>query len=159
MREAVRSLISLSFFCGAALYFCPEGGVKRILALLCTAVIAAAALSSIKEFDFVALSLAEARLGSAEAEILQSGRESGDRLRMLFLEENCARYLERKADELNLELLGAELKIMAEENGELLPYSVAIRASGTEDSAEKLSRIIKEELGIPLERQAWTLNE
>lgn len=159
MREAAGTLIGLSFFCGAALYFCPDGAAKRVLTVLCTAVLASAALSPLRDFDYASLGLYEAKLGSAQAEILQSGRESGDRLRMLLLEENCERYLTAKAEELNLELLSVQLGILAAEDGELLPYSLTVRAAGTDESAEKLCRIIQEELGIPLERQAWTLNE
>lgn len=159
MSEAARTLISLAFFCGAALYFCPEGGTRRILALLCTAVLASAALSPLRDFDYASLSLTEARLGSAEADILQNSRESGDRLRLLLFEDNCARYLETKAQALHLELLSARIEVTQTETGELLPWSAAIRAAGSEENAEKLSRVLQDELGIPLERQAWTLNE
>ena len=159
MREALRSLIALSFFCGLCLHICPEGSAKRVLALLSAAILTAAFLSPLRETDYGTLALTEARFTGAEAELTQRSAERGDRLRLLLFEENCARFLRANAEALQLTLIQARLEIVTGEDGLPVPYAVEIRAEGSEESAETLSRILRDELNIPLERQAWTLNE
>ena len=159
MREGLYALIGLAFFCGAALYLCPEGGPRRVLALLCTAVLTASVVSRLGEFDYGSLTRLEARFGSAEAEILQSGRERGDRLRLLLFEERVERYLAEKAEALGLALLEARIEAVQTEEGELRPYAASLRVAGAEESAEALSILLRDELKIPVERQAWRVNE
>ncbi|MBQ7692551.1 MAG: hypothetical protein IJT29_02960 [Oscillospiraceae bacterium] len=159
MREGLYALIGLAFFCGAALYLCPEGGARRVLALLCTAVLTASVLSSLGEFDYASLTRFEARFNSAEAEITQTGRERGERLRLLLLEERAERYLAEKADALGLTLLEARIEAVRTEDGELLPYAASLRVAGAEESAEALSILLRDELKIPVERQEWRVNE
>ncbi len=159
MREGLYTLIGLAFFCGAALYLCPEGGARRVLTLLCTAVLAASVLSALGELDYGSLTRLEARFNSAEAEITQSGRERGDRLRLLLFEERAERYLGEKADALGLTLLEARIEAVQTEEGELRPYAASIRVTGAEESAEALCILLRDELKIPVERQAWRVNE
>ena len=92
IQESIRQLCAVSIFCGAAINITPEGGVRRIMQLLCTAALTIAILSPIKEIDFDIYALETARLREAEAAINerravrgiyigQSGRAWGGRFR------------------------------------------------------------------------------
>lgn len=159
MAAAVKSLIALSFCGGACLYLCPSGGVRRVMIPLFTAILIAAVLKPLGAFDFDLLSLGEARLGSAEAEIIQSAKQSGDTLKKLMLRQNCERYVETKAAECGMRSAEATVSLRLDDSGNWLPFSVSIRAAGAEEAAERVSALIRDELGIPVERQVWTLNE
>ena len=47
MREAFRAVIWLSVFSGVILLLCPEGGVKRVLSVLCTSALALSILPAV----------------------------------------------------------------------------------------------------------------
>ena len=159
MKNALQSLLSLSFIGGAALYLCPEGGVRRVLRILCAAIFAAAVLAPIREFDYDLLSLEQARIASAEAEIGRKAEATEDRLKKLLLQENCERYIVNRGRELGLAISSAAVELGKIESGEWLPWAVSIRAAGENAAAERLCRLIRDELGIPTERQVWSLNE
>ena len=44
IQESIRQLCAVSIFCGAAINITPEGGVRRIMQLLCTAALTMAIL-------------------------------------------------------------------------------------------------------------------
>ena len=51
MRESLRELILLSALSGALLLLCPEGGVKRVLSILCTAALGLTVLPGVEAFS------------------------------------------------------------------------------------------------------------
>lgn len=159
MQAALRNLISISLVGGAALYFCPEGGARRILRILCAAVFAAAVLKPLGGFDYEQLSIEEARFAIAEAEISKKAEETQDMFRLLLLQENCEHYIMDRGTEFGLGMKDAAVELRQNPDGNWLPYMASIRAEGDETQAEKLCRLIREELGIPTERQVWSLNE
>lgn len=159
MQSTLRSLLFLSFLSGAALYLCPEGGVRRILRILCTALLAAAVLEPLADFDYELFSLEQARFAAAAAEIGRKAESNGQILKNLLLQENCERYIETQGQNLGLAIKSAEAELREAEDGQCLPYGVTIRYAGDKTAAERLSRLIRDELGIPAERQVWSLNE
>lgn len=160
MSAALRNVIALSVMGGAGLYLCPAGGPRRVMSLLCTAMIGAAILAPLRELDFDLLSLQEARLSSAEADILQRSRQSEALLQKLTLQKNCEDYIEEKGRSLGLTAVEATVELRWDREAESwLPFSVRIRASGSKDDAERLRCQIRDELGIPPERQEWTPDE
>ena len=159
MPTAVKTLIALSIFGGALLFLCPAGGVRHVMGMLFSAVLITAAVAPLRGFDYDLFSLGEARLGSAEAEILQNSSESESLLKKLLLQKNCERWLDGKAAELGLSIERAEIKLSQDEWGNWLPCALSIHAGGSPEEADRLVRTIHDELGIPPERQEWTLNE
>ena len=159
MQAALKNLICLSFIGGAALYLCPEGGVRRVLRILCAAIFAAAILKPLAGFDYELLSLEEARFASAEAEITRRAGTKEDTLKQLLLRENCERYIIDRGTELGLKIKEAAVELAQNPEGNRLPYKASIRAEGDETQAEALGRLIRDELGISTERQEWSLNE
>ncbi len=159
MQAALKTLIAISFFGGAVLFLCPAGGVRRVMGLLFTAMLISAALVPMRGFDYDLLSIGEAKLGSAEAEILHSGAESESLLKKLLLQKNCERWLEEQASMIGLRVTDSAVKLSQDEWGNWMPYAVTIRADGSREAAYELTGKLRDELGIPPERQEWTLNE
>ena len=79
MIEGLKSLVAISLLSGAALWLCPEGSAKRVTRVLCTALLVAAVAMPLRDFDFDALSLAEAKVNSAQAEIINGGMSGNGR--------------------------------------------------------------------------------
>ena len=157
MRELFKTFVGLAMFAGAVQYLCPAGGARNILKLLCTAILTAAVLSSMGTFDYDLLSLEEARFALAEAEISERSLQTSDSLKKLLLEENCEKYMKSSAQELGLHIQSAAIELIRNGDGQWLPYAVQIEASGSEAAAQQLCRLLDNELGIPTERQVWTL--
>lgn len=159
MIAELKPLIALSFLSGASLWLCPEGNAKRVTRVLCTALIVSAVAAPLRDFDFDALSLAEAKVNSAQAEIINSGLERENLLRELVMAQNCEKYIMEKGNALGLRDLHATVELKTDESGALLPYAATVSASGPPDSVERLQLVIRDDLGIPTERQDWSIHE
>ena len=159
MQTLLRSLIALSLFGGAALYLCPEGGSKRVLKLLVTALLVAALLEPLRAPDFDLLSAEEARLASLETKLLQDSERKQNTLKELLLRQNCERFIITQAQGLGLRVERVEVELADAGAKGLQPGSVTLEASGGAEELETLSRLIRDELGIPVERQVWITDE
>ena len=159
MQNALRTLLGLSFFSGAVLWLCPEGGARRALKLLCTAALAAAVLSPIRELDYDLLSLEQARFSSAEAEITSRAAETQESLTKMLLQENCESYIIDRGRELGLTIQTVAVELRKGSDGEWLPWSVDITTDGGESQLKELCKLIADALGIPAERQVWRIHE
>ncbi len=159
MQTVLKTLIAMSVFGGALLFLCPAGGVRRVMGMLFTAVLITAAVAPVHGFDYDLFSLGEARLNSAEAEIILSSAKSETLLKKLLLQKNCERWLEEQASKYGLIISSARVELIQDEWGNWLPYAASVRADGSPEEAERLIEHLRNELGIPPERQEWTLNE
>ena len=159
MIAELKPVIAISFLSGASLWLCPEGSAKRVTRVLCTALLVAAVAAPLRDFDFDALSLAEAKVNSAQAEILNGGAERENLLRELVMAQNCEKYIMEKGSALGLRDLHATVELKADESGALLPYEATLSALGPPDSVERLQLVIRDDLGIPTERQDWSIHE
>jgi hypothetical protein len=159
MHRELIGFVALSFFGGAMLLLCPEGGARRVLNLLFTSVLAAAIISPLRDFDYDVFSMEEARLGSAQAEIMQRGLQSEERLKAMLLRTNCERYLVSRGEALGLRITKGTVEIGKDNEGNPYPFAAEIHAVGSAESAEMLCALLRDELGIPPERQVWLLDE
>ena len=159
MDRVLRSLISLSLFAGAVMHFCPAGGVRRVSKLLCAAILAASVLAPLQDFDYDRLSMEQARFQSTEAEITHKADRMQDDMKKLFLAKNCEDYIESRGMEMGLKIRRVSIELEQGAGGEWLPFSASVFAAGPETEVKELSRLLVSELGIPIERQVWTLNE
>ena len=159
MRNTLFRLILLSFLCGGAMFFCPPGGTKRILSLLCSAVLSLAVLSPLQSLDWENYSLREDEIQSTENEILQNARAGEELLWRLALQERCERYIEQRAVALGFSSLRASVGIQRGDAGDWLPYSAEIRTDRAAEAAVALRPLIDRDLGIPEERQVWLTDD
>lgn len=151
----IRQLCAMSLLCGAALSVCPEGGAKRVAEILCTTVLVLTVLSPFKDFDLDAYALSSARYREAEAELFQRGDEAGNRLKRLVIESEYEAYIMDKAKELGLTDTAVDIEVQWSLEGLWVPYGIEIYAQGETRQIEELGRIIRDDLGIPFERQQW----
>lgn len=159
MTAVVRSLIALSFLSGLLLWLCPEGSAKRVMRILCTAALISVIAAPLGDFDFSAFVLEEEKLKSTQAEIINDSAQRVDLLRKLLLQKNCESYIEDKGILLGLRDVQAVVILDLNADGALVPSKAIINAVGSSDSAGQLQRLISDTLGIPAERQDWTLDE
>ena len=141
MYQGIRELCAVSLLCGAALSILPEGGVKRVAEILCTASLILAVISPLKELDMDAYAL--------------QGQEAGERLNRLVIEQAYEAYILDKAKELNIELSGAEVEVQWSLEGFWMPWGVELSSGCGQEDRQKLSGILESDLGIPYERQRW----
>ena len=155
IQESIRQLCAVSLLCGAALSLTPDGGVKKVTQMLCTAVLTLAVLSPLRELDFDVYALETAKLREAEAGITANAEKIEDRLNRIVIERQCEEYIMDKAGELGLD--GIDVKVQAQWSleGLWVPYSAQIIAGADEKAASELAGIIRDDLGIPTERQQW----
>ena len=159
MQTALRSLIAISLIGGAALYVCPKNGTRQVLKLLVTAILIAAVLTPLHELDYDTLGLEEARLFSAEAKILQDSRQRESSLKEQYFIQNCEGYIRSHAEALGLHVENIRLSAVRTGEESWEPFSVTMEISGSAEAGEELCRLICAELGIPAERQVWTVHE
>lgn len=155
IQESIRQLCAVSIFCGAAINITPEGGVRRIMQLLCTAALTMAILSPIKEIDFDIYALETARLREAESAINESAERIDGRLNRAVIEEQCEEYILDKAEELGANVSGVNVQAQWSLEGIWVPYSAEINAPDIGSVKGALESVIENELGIPAERQMW----
>ena len=155
MYEGIRELCAVSLLCGAALSMLPEGGVKRVAEILCTASLILAVLSPIKEIDMDSYALESARMHELETQLARQGEEAEDRLSRLVIEQEYEAYIMDKAGELGIEGLAADVEVQWSLEGFWMPWGVELSSGCSQESRERLSRLLESELGIPYERQRW----
>ena len=155
MAHCIRELCALSVFCAVVLQLTPEGGVRRMLTLLCTAALLSAALSGIRQIDYDAYALELARFREREKTFAETSDETQERLNRLVIEQECRSYILDKARELGLEPESVEVELRWDMEGLWVPAAVSIRCRGTEEQIAALSAAIRTELGIAGEDQRW----
>lgn len=155
MSTALRELIALSLLLGFSLHLCPEGGVRRVLTLLCAALLAMSVLRSLRCFDCDLFALETAKLQQTEQTILQGGESASQELNRLFIEEEYAAYVQSRAEQLGVAGLHAEIQVQWSCDGIWVPYASHIADPVTEGERAELERMLRDELGIPAERQFW----
>ena len=158
MNGALRELIALSLILGLSLHLCPEGGVKKILTVLSAALLGVSVLTSFKGLDYNALALGNAKLHEAERSITENGERAAQKLNRLLIEEEYASYIRDRAESIGVVDLEIQVQVQWSYEGFWLPYASHIKGSVEQSSKNALERIIRDELGIPTERQYWYSN-
>lgn len=151
----IRQLCAMSVLCGAALTMCPEGGVKRVTETVCTAVLLLTLLSPFAGIDLDFYALSEARRHEAETELFSRAEKVEERLNRIVIEGEYAAYIMDKAAQLGMTEIYAEVTARWELDGLWVPYSAQLSAQGDWRQKDELGRIIRDDLGIPFERQQW----
>ena len=159
MKTGIRQLCMLSVFCGAAMSLCPEGGVRKIMKVLCTAVLMTALLSPLKKTDMSRFALETARLRELEAGMAEKGAEAEKRLSRPVIEQQYETYIMDKAADMGLNIQEAEVGVQWSSEGFWVPYSADIKYSGSREICSRLASAVESELGIPEERQSWIGDE
>ncbi len=155
MNSALRELIALSLILGFALHLCPESGVKQVMTVLSAALLGLSVLSSFKGLDYEALALGNARLHEQERSILDGGERASQKLNRLFIEDEYASYILNRAELLGVKDLEVQVQTQWSYEGLWIPYASHINGIVGPGEKTELKRLLRDELGIPAERQHW----
>ncbi len=159
MYGVLREICALSILCGVAVSITPEGGAKRVIGILSSAILIIAIITPLKDFDFENYALELARYREQEAELTAKGEEINERLNRLVIEQECQAYIMDKAIEIGFEVKEAKVTLQWSTEGVWVPYSAEISGEATPEERLRLGESIKAGLGIPPERVVWAVNE
>lgn len=153
--QSIRQLCALSLLCGAALSILPEGGVKRVTEVVCTASLIVALVNPLKALDMGTYALETARLHEMEASLTAEAEAAEQRLNRLVIEQEYEAYIMDKALEFGLEGLAVDVEVQWSLEGLWMPYAANISGAYSQTGKEKLATLMTADLGIPYERQRW----
>ena len=148
IHQSIRQLCALSLLCGAALSILPEGGVKRVAEVVCTASLIIAIVSPLKALE-------SARRHDLESSLTADAKAAEQRLNRLVIEQEYEAYIMDKALELGLEGLAVDVEVQWSLEGLWMPYGASISGVCSQTGKEQLSALMAADLGIPYERQRW----
>ena len=155
MHGVIREVCALSVFCGLAMSIMPEGSVKRVAGVLCTAALLITVLTPLRDFDIDSYALLLAKYKEEEAALTARGEEINERLNRLVIEQEYEAYIMDKALELGLEGLAVDVEVQWSLEGLWMPYGASISGVCSQTGKEQLSALMAADLGIPYERQRW----
>ena len=155
IHQSIRKLCVLSLFCGAALSVLPEGGVKRVAEVTCTASLILALVSPLKALDMQTYALESAKRHELETAMSNDAQAAQQRLNRLVIEQEYEAYIMDKAKELGLEGLAVDVEVQWSLDGLWMPYGATLRGVCSQTVKERLSALMAADLGIPYERQRW----
>lgn len=158
LRDWIMGLVTAAVLASGALLLTPEGGVRRVTELVCGMVVTAMLLLPVLEIpeNSVAGFMEELR-GSAR-ELTEPMAEREQEMLRPFIEERLCAYILDEAEKLGAEVSGVSVIVHWTE-GEWLPREVYLRGAPDEAAAKRLQYRIASELGIPAERQHWTVED
>lgn len=159
MGGVLRELCALSILCGVAMSVSPEGGAKRVLGILSSAVLLIAALTPLKEMDFESYALRLAKYKTEESTLTAKGNEINERLNRLVIEDECEAYIMDKAKEKGVDVKEAKVELRWSTEGVWYPYSAKIVSNAAQSDLTALFESMEAELGIPEERITWSAYE
>lgn len=155
MTGAIRQLCALAVFCGAVMSFMPEGGVRRMAAIGCTAAMLLSLAGALRPVEPEVFAPELGRYHELEQELTQRSDEARDRFSRSVIEAEYEAYVCDEAARLGVPGLHAQVTARWDLRGLYLPWEA--RLSGTHDETlrRRLAARIEAELGIPGERIIW----
>lgn len=159
MNAALRELIALSLLLGLSLHLCPEGAVRQVLTVLCAALLGMSVLGSFRDLDYDVFALENAKLREAELSISREGERAAQTLNRLYIEEEYAAYVQDRGAQFGVPGLKAKIEVQWAYEGVWVPCASHITATLGAQEKASLERILRDELGIPAERQHWYTDE
>lgn len=159
MNEMIMRLSALSILCGTVMTVMPAGGCRKICNLLCTAAFISCLLSPLIEFDFEQYALESARLHETEAAFSQKAADTEDKLLRSVIERKYSEYILDKAMTLGISGLAVKLELRWDASGIWVPHSADFTGNWSLEQKTKLKTLIRDELGIPEERQHWNIDQ
>ena len=151
----VKQLCSVSLLCGALMAIAPEGGVKKIMNIICTLILAGMVIAPLTNFDFNVYSFELASYKEREREFLNSSKDLDKNLSRPVIERYYEEYIMDKAKEFGLSIGEIKVNTRWDSGGFWMPDNVEINHG----YSMALSEYIETELGVPTELQQWNDDE
>ena len=156
--EWVRDLAVAAVFCAVVLLLIPEGREKRAVRLACALMLTILMIRPLRQLDTerIAELLTLQRMESSgiTAEADELSMELCERIIRTETEE----YIWDAAQRLGIGKLGIRLR-MKTDGGLPCPWSISLTGTVTGEQREQLSLLLEGELGIPKQRQTWSVDD
>ena len=158
LADWVRTLAVGAVFCAVVLLLIPEGNEKRALKLVCAVMLTILLIRPLRELDMERLSEAITRQRLETSVITENADELSRELCGSIIREETEEYIWDAARRLGIGKLGLRLRLKS--GGELpVPWSIDLTGVYTERQRDELSLLLEGELGIPRERQTWSVDD
>lgn len=155
MGGCVRQLCLLAVLFGVILDITPEGSVKRVSCIVCSAALIMTVLSGIRTLDIPGYGIEAARYREISDSLARNAEESGERLSRLVIQSECEEYIMDKAALLGITDISAKVTARWNSDGFWMPETVTLKTQCEADAKERLSDIIETELGVGKGNQIW----
>ena len=155
MGELLREMCMLSVLAGVLMAITPDGAVRRVSEICSCAMLTAVLLSAIGETDFDQYALDNAKIFAAEKELSAGAEKAQRELNRLVIERQYRTYICDKAKAFGIENIDLLLEVRWDMEGLWVPWSVEVHTQAGETETDALKKVIRDELGIPFERQSW----
>lgn len=159
MSTMIRELCALSILFGVIMGIIPEGGVKRITGILCSAILIIVILTPIKSIDIDSYALLLTQYREQEAQLTARADEINSRLNRAVIVEEYEAYIMDKAEELGIDVKEARVEVQWSTEAVWVPYSVSVTANADISLRRVFEDKLMAELGIPQERVKWQSDE
>lgn len=159
MSTMIRELCALSILFGVIMGIIPEGGVKRITGILCSAILIIVVLAPIKSIDIDSYALLLTQYREQEAQLTARADEINSRLNRAVIVEEYEAYIMDKAEELGIDVKEARVEVQWSTEAVWVPYSVSVTANADISLRRVFEDKLMAELGIPQERVKWQSDE
>lgn len=158
LAEWVRTLAIGAVFTGAVLALVPEGSEKRAVKLVCGAVMTLLLLAPLKTLDADQPARQPAELRLLTEEFREEAGEISKEAAEAFIRGTAEEYILDAARRLGVPQPGVRLTLRGS-GAQSLPWAVELTGSYTEAQRVRLSLLLEGELGIPAERQIWSVDD
>lgn len=155
MSTMIRELCAMSILFGVIMGIIPEGGVKRITCILCSAILIIVVLTPIKSIDIDSYALLLTQYREQEAQLTARADEINSRLNRAVIVEEYEAYIMDKAEELGIDVKEARVEVQWSTEAVWVPYSVSVTANADISLRRVFEDKLMAELGIPQERVKW----
>ena len=132
----------------------PEGGAKKACKLAGGLALLLAAVGPVLKLDDGAVARAAAEYQRSVERRQDALTEQTDLFYQTIIEEETAAYVMDKARELGFDC-EAEVTYGHDEDGAFRPWEITARGGLTRAEQDRLSRMLEEELGVPVQRQHY----
>lgn len=156
IQEWVRGLVFSGAVCSVALMLSPDGRVKKVLKLLCGAVMCIAFISPAAQLDFGAYSKAMAKYSLEAESYIHDGENESKNLNRTIIQDKCEAYILDKANTLGAEIISVDVLARWSEEGYWYPVSADICAACSVEEKSCLEDYIQAQLGIKRDDQTWS---
>ena len=154
----VRTMAAGAVFCAVVLLLIPEGREKRALKTVCSFMLLILFVRPLRALDMERLTEALTLQRIEKRSITEAADELSLELCRSIIREETEAYIWDAAQRLGIRKLGVRIRLKS--GGELpLPWSIDLTGDVTARQREELSLLLEGELGIPRERQTWSVGD
>ena len=156
--EWVRTMAVGAIFCAVVLLLIPEGSEKRSVKLTCALMLTILLIQPLRCLDEEKLTKLLTLRRLEETGLAADTDELSMELYSRIIRRETEEYIWDAAQRLGIRKLGVRIRLK-DSDGMPVPWSIDLTGSVTQQQKEALSLLLEGELGIPPQRQTWSLDD